>query len=144
VRHIADPVGPDTQIYVDQGYVDALLVFPIRSPKSVFSIKTTAAPELGSYLKVALRYLPLDEADRAMVITSDSGTVNLNPPWYAAAGSFVALGIGHILTGADHLLFLLCLIVPLQGWRQILAIVTTFTVAHSFTLIGSAFGLAPS
>ena len=143
-RHIADPVGPDTQIYVDQGYVDALLVFPIHSPKSVFSIRTTAAPELGSYLKLALRYLPLGEGDRAMVITSDSGTVNLNPPWYVAAGSFVALGIGHILTGADHLLFLLCLIVPLQGWRQILAIVTTFTVAHSFTLLGSAFNVAPS
>ena len=49
----------------------------------------------------------------------------------------------HILTGVDHMLFLLCLIIPLRGWRQILAIVTTFTVAHSFTLIGSAFQLAP-
>src|SRR5437016_14629265 len=49
----------------------------------------------------------------------------------------------HILTGFDHLLFLLCLIIPLRGWRQVLAIVTTFTVAHSVTLIGSAFHLAP-
>ena len=54
------------------------------------------------------------------------------------------LGIEHILTGFDHLLFLLCLVIPLRGWRQMLAIVTVFTVAHSFTLIGSAFGLAPS
>jgi len=53
------------------------------------------------------------------------------------------MGMEHILTGFDHLLFLLALIIPLRGWRQILAIVTTFTVAHSFTLIGSAFHLAP-
>src|SRR5207249_2517900 len=52
-------------------------------------------------------------------------------------------GIEHILTGFVHLLFLLCLIIPLRGWRQVLAIVTTFTVAHSFTLIGSGFHLAP-
>jgi hypothetical protein len=52
--------------------------------------------------------------------------------------------MAHILTGIDHLLFLLCLIIPLRGWRPLLAIVTTFTIAHSFTLIGSAFNLAPS
>ncbi|HEY2864681.1 MAG TPA: HupE/UreJ family protein [Casimicrobiaceae bacterium] len=143
-RHIADQPAADTQIYVDQGYVDAHLIYPIRSPKSVFSIRSTAAPELGNYLKLALRYLPLGEEGRAMVVTGDSGTVNLNPPWYSAAAGFVGLGITHILTGADHLLFLLCLVIPLSGWRQILAIVTTFTIAHSFTLLGSAFGLAPT
>lgn len=144
VRHVAEPIAPDTAIYIDQGYVDAHLTFPIRSPKSVFSIRTIAAPELGSYLKLAVRYLPLGEEGRAMVLTSASGTVNLNPTWYGAAMGFVRLGIAHILAGTDHLLFLLCLIIPLRGWRQILAIITTFTVAHSFTLVGSAFGLAPA
>jgi hypothetical protein len=88
--------------------------------------------------------MPSGDDGRAMVITSRSGTVSLNPPWYAAAAGFVGLGIGHILTGFDHLLFLLCLIIPLRGWRQILAVITTFTVAHSFTLLGSALSLAPS
>jgi hypothetical protein len=144
IRHVAEPITPDTAIYIDQGYVDAHLRYPIGSPQSVFSVRTTAAPELGSYLKLALRYLPPGEESRAMVLTSASGTVNLNPPWYSAATGFVKLGIAHILTGTDHLLFLLCLVIPLRGWRQILAIITTFTVAHSFTLLGSAFGLAPT
>ena len=56
---------------------------------------------------------------------------------------FVRLGIEHILSGSDHLLFLLCLVVPLRGWRALLAVVTVFTLAHSLTLLGSAFGLAP-
>jgi hydrogenase/urease accessory protein HupE len=79
-----------------------------------------------------------------MVVTSSSGTTALNPTWMRAASTFTGLGIAHILTGYDHLLFLLCLVIPLRGWRQILSVITVFTGAHSFTLLGSALNLAPS
>jgi hypothetical protein len=143
VAHVATPAEPDLRLYIDQGYVDVHVVYPIRSPDAVFSVRSTAAPELGDYLKLALRYLPQDGSERALLVTSLDGPVALNPTWYGAAKGFVALGIAHILTGVDHLLFLLCLLIPLRDWRQVLAIVTTFTVAHSLTLVGSAFGLAP-
>jgi hypothetical protein len=102
------------------------------------------ASELSDYVKLAIRYLPLDEDGRAMLITSRSGTVSLNPAWYRAAGGFVVLGIAHILSGIDHLLFRVCLVIPALALRQVLAIVTAFTIAHSFTLLGSAYGLAPA
>jgi hypothetical protein len=143
LRHVAEPVAPDTQIYIDQGYVDAHIIYPLQSQNPELSIRSTAAPEFGDALKVTVRYKPLDGGDRTLVMTSRSGTVALNPTWWRAASGFVGMGMEHILTGFDHLLFLLALIIPLRGWRQILAIVTTFTVAHSFTLIGSAFHLAP-
>ncbi|HEV2040077.1 MAG TPA: HupE/UreJ family protein, partial [Casimicrobiaceae bacterium] len=142
--HVSSPLEPGTSIYIDQGYVDARITYPISSPGSVFAIRTTAGRELGDYLKLALRYMPSGDDSRAMVITSSSGTVALNPTWTRAAAGFVGLGITHILTGYDHLLFLLCLVIPLRGWRQILSVITVFTVAHSFTLLGSAFNLAPS
>ena len=53
--------------------------------------------------------------------------------WRQAA-SFVVLGIKHILTGYDHILFLLTLLMLGGGLRQLLKIVTAFTVAHSVTL----------
>jgi hypothetical protein len=143
LRHVAKPEAPDTHIYVDQGYVDAHLIYPLRSPNPEMSIRTTAAPEFGDALKLTVRYKPLEGDSRTLIMTSRSGTVALNPTWWRAASGFVGLGMEHILTGFDHLLFLLALIIPLRGWRQVLAIVTTFTVAHSFTLIGSAFHLAP-
>lgn len=143
-RHVAEPLERGTSIYIDQGYVDARITYPIGSPGSEFSIRTTAGRELGDYLKLALRYMPPGEDGRAMVVTSASGTVALNPSWVRAASSFIGLGIAHILSGYDHLLFLLCLVIPLRGWRQILSVITVFTVAHSFTLLGSAFNLAPS
>lgn len=143
VSHVARPVAPGTSIYADQGYFDAHLTYAIASPSSQFTIRTTVAPELKDYLKLAIRYVQLGEKGRAMVITSRSGTVSLNPAWYQAAAGFVALGITHILSGVDHLLFLLCLVIPLLSPRQVVAVITAFTVAHSFTLLGSAYGLAP-
>jgi hydrogenase/urease accessory protein HupE len=77
------------------------------------------------------------------VIKGGAGTVDLNPTWLSAATGFIGLGVAHIVGGLDHLLFLMCLIIPLRGLRQLLTVVTGFTLAHSFTLIGSAFGLTP-
>jgi hypothetical protein len=49
-------------------------------------------------------------------------------------GSFVLLGIEHILTGWDHLLFLLGLLLRGGGWFSLAKIITAFTLAHSVTL----------
>ncbi|MBP1966179.1 HupE/UreJ family protein [Paenibacillus aceris] len=48
------------------------------------------------------------------------------------------LGIKHIWTGYDHLLFLLSLLILAAGWRDVLRIVTAFTAAHSVTLLLTA------
>jgi hypothetical protein len=53
---------------------------------------------------------------------------------------FVLLGAEHILAGFDHLLFLLTVLAAGAGWRYWLAIVTSFTVAHSLTLSLSVLG----
>jgi hydrogenase/urease accessory protein HupE len=56
----------------------------------------------------------------------------MNPPtdfW-----GFLALGIEHIWTGYDHLLFLLGLLIVCGSFRSIVAIISSFTVAHSITL----------
>jgi len=53
--------------------------------------------------------------------------------WRQAA-SFVVLGTKHILTGYDHILFLLTLLMLGGSLRQLLKVVTAFTVAHSVTL----------
>jgi hypothetical protein len=69
--------------------------------------------------------------------------VPLDPRWHQAAWRFVAMGFFHILDGADHLLFLACLVIPFRRLRPLILVVTAFTVAHSFTLIASAYELAP-
>jgi HupE/UreJ protein len=87
--------------------------------------------------------MPLGGPSRAMIIPGGSRPVPLNPAWYHAASGFVVLGIEHILSGIDHLLFLFCLIIPFRGLKGLIPVITAFTVAHSVTLTGSAFHLAP-
>jgi hypothetical protein len=48
------------------------------------------------------------------------------------------------LQGYDHLLFVLCLIIPFRRVRPLVVLVTSFTVAHSITLMAASFGLAPA
>jgi HupE / UreJ protein len=57
---------------------------------------------------------------------------------------FINLGFFHILDGTDHLLFLFCLVIPFRRIWTLVPIVTSFTVAHSCTLIASAYGYVPS
>jgi hydrogenase/urease accessory protein HupE len=58
-----------------------------------------------------------------------------------ATGSFVLLGIHHIVIGYDHLLFLLALVLREWSMLSLLKIVTAFTVAHSVTLAVAVLGL---
>jgi len=143
VAFITQPPDLTMGIFYELGYFDAHFVYPISSPKSVFKIETLVASDLGSVTRLTVRYMPLGESSRAMIITGGSGPVALNPAWYHAASGFVVLGIEHILSGIDHLLFLFCLVIPFRRWRGLISVITAFTIAHSVTLFASAFHLAP-
>jgi len=56
------------------------------------------------------------------------------------AGAYLRLGVEHIWTGVDHLLFILALMILVKGTRRLIATVTAFTVAHSITLAGATLG----
>ena len=57
------------------------------------------------------------------------------------AYDFLKLGVGHILSGSDHILFVLSLLLVFISLSEILKLTGTFTIAHSITLILSALGL---
>jgi HupE / UreJ protein len=79
------------------------------------------------------------------VLNGPAGPLMLDPRWHQAAWMFVKSGIHHILGGVDHLLFLLCLVLPFRrlDWNLV-GVITAFTVAHSITLVCAAFGLVPA
>lgn len=60
--------------------------------------------------------------------------------WLEHLRTFLVLGVEHILTGYDHLLFLLGLLVAGRRVRDVVTIVTAFTVAHSVTLAVATLG----
>jgi hypothetical protein len=136
-------LSDDIELPWEQAMLDALLEYPIASDTSRFAI----APQLhrlGTRVTTALRVITPGRAERAFELHDDAGLVRLDPRWHQAAWRFVQSGFFHILGGVDHLLFLLCLVIPLRRMRALVLVVTAFTVAHSITLIGSAYDLAPS
>jgi len=56
----------------------------------------------------------------------------------AVVREFLLWGTEHIFLGYDHIAFLLALLLVAAGWTELLKIVTSFTVAHSLTLLLSA------
>jgi hydrogenase/urease accessory protein HupE len=56
------------------------------------------------------------------------------------AGAYLTLGIEHILTGVDHLLFVFGLLLLVRTVRPLIGTITAFTLAHSITLAGTTFG----
>jgi len=136
------PLAENTAIVWSQAMLDVQLEYPIRSDRSEFSVHPAFA-RLGIRVVTVLRFLPAGSAERAFELVGDPGLVRLDPRWHQVARRFVELGFLHILDGTDHLLFLLCLVIPFRRLRPLILVVTAFTVAHSITLIASAFDLAP-
>ena len=62
--------------------------------------------------------------------------------WLGVTGTYLVEGIRHILFGADHLLFVLGLLLIVKDRWMLLKTVTAFTVAHSITLATATLGYA--
>ena len=143
LAHVTGPRLPaDTSISWEQGILDVLFEYPIESDVAHFSVHA-AFDRLALKVVTSLQFIPPGGTLRAYLLEGDAGLVNLDPQWHQAAARFVVLGFQHILGGMDHLLFLLCIVIPFRRARTLIPIVTAFTVAHSITLIAAAYNLAP-
>ena len=130
------------EIFWDQGMLDVVFEYPITSDQADFAIHP-GLTRLGLRVNIVLRFLQPGQPERAFDVHADTGIVHLDPSWYQAFYLFAREGFFHILDGTDHLLFLLCLVIPFRKLRPLLIVITSFTIAHSVTLIASAYGLAP-
>ena len=143
----ASVTGPrlpdDTQLVRTQALLDVLIEAPITSADSRFSINPELA-RLGMRTVTVLQFVSREGEVRAFEFSGNPGVVQLDPSWHQAFFRFVGLGVHHILRGYDHLLFVVCLIVPFRRVRPLIILVTSFTVAHSITLLAAASEFAPS
>jgi hydrogenase/urease accessory protein HupE len=80
--------------------------------------------------------------ERQVTFGEESRTASVDIDRTVATGwfDFVKLGVEHILTGYDHLLFLVALLATARGVWSVVRIVTAFTLAHSVTLSVAALG----
>jgi hydrogenase/urease accessory protein HupE len=97
----------------------------------------------ASFTDALVRIAPLGRPVQAARLTADAPItqVQVRADRSQVAATYLRLGVEHILTGYDHLLFVLSLVLLLAGGWKIAKTVTAFTVAHSLTLIGTTLHL---
>ena len=139
---LGPPLDPATEIPWNQTVLDVVLDYRVASAASSFAIEPRLA-HLGVRTTTVLHFVAPSGAVRSYQYVGDPGRVQLDPRWFHAAWRFVTLGIEHILGGLDHLLFVLCLVIPFRRMRPLILLVTAFTVAHSITLAAAALGVVP-
>jgi len=136
------PRGPDEEVSErDYHSADGLVHFFFRKPMAEkpedFFLGFDFFEQLGERHTV-LAAVEQDDASHEILFNRfepdylyDTG---YRPPLLRQLGRFLVLGVEHILIGYDHILFLLALIV-VGRFMDLVKIVTSFTVAHSITLI---------
>ena len=75
-----------------------------------------------------------------LILDAQHATQRLFPSRWQVFIDAIELGVRHILSGPDHLLFLAVVLFGTVGWRQMLGVLTTFTVGHAITLIVGSMG----
>jgi hydrogenase/urease accessory protein HupE len=97
----------------------------------------------ATFTDVLLRLERIDGTEITHRLTPDepSYVVEAEPSRGQVAMTYLVLGVEHILSGVDHLLFVLALLMVVVGWRRMVGTVTAFTVAHSITLALAALGV---
>ena len=150
----ATPAIPDVGLELDDSdalHIRLALTTPASGPLRV-NVPLIARLALGHRQYVQVR----DDSGRLAaehILQADASTFLIARDGGAPAGrersfrAFFLLGVEHIATGFDHLLFLLALFIVAPGLRSAAGIITSFTAAHSVTLALATFGvvrLAPA
>ena len=93
---------------------------------------------------VLVRVELLDGRKRTTIVHPSQPWVEIaaSQTWLGVAGTYIVQGIRHILFGADHMLFVLGLLLIVKDRWMLLKTVTAFTVAHSITLAIATLGYA--
>ena len=149
------PVTPASANYDTdaQGNAVARLILPSASPTNL-----TVRSSLLHYLPLGHRQylevlgdLPQPIAQRLLSAAADSVIISLpkiaespRPSLGTTATGFLKMGVNHIITGYDHLLFLFGLLVVTNRLGSALKIITCFTLAHSITLALATLSPVPA
>lgn len=109
--------------------VEYIQEHPNASPDEIRAFANTQDPEIAQ--KFSSR-----SAQELLTIVKNPDSSFLDN-----ALDFIKLGVEHILSGPDHILFVLTLVLVFTSLFEVLKLVTSFTLAHSITLILAGTGL---
>jgi hypothetical protein len=124
-------------------YADLLLDWACPARSDAHAVRSAFFPDAEGYvtgIKTIVTY-SIDRHVGSAALDAGRPTFSTAQSWYARFGEFFRLGAEHLLTGLDHILFLLALIAGSRRLREVVLAATSFTLAHSVTFVLAALGL---
>ena len=114
-----------------------------RAP-GVLALRDTLSTPFGEHYRSIVSVVRPDSTREERVLDREhaQASFDFGHATVSGFGGFVRLGGEHILSGADHLLFLAALLLGSVGLRSLLVTVTAFTAAHSLSLAAATLGWA--
>lgn len=99
-----------------------------------------------SLINVIVRVIPSSGEEFQALLSAEQPSIEIPKAGEESSlldhmGRYFSIGAGHFIIGADHILFLLGLVILVSGWRRLLWTITAFTLGHSLTLGLVATGL---
>ncbi|MFE2599634.1 HupE/UreJ family protein [Streptomyces sp. NPDC059396] len=106
-------------------------------------VRSGLFPDSETYVKGTKTIVTyeIDGRSGSAALDAEHPSFSMGQAWYERFWEFFRLGAEHLLTGIDHILFLLALIAGSRRLREIVLAATSFTLAHSVTFMLAALGL---
>ncbi|MFD7392307.1 HupE/UreJ family protein [Streptomyces sp. NPDC059852] len=106
-------------------------------------VRSTLFPDAEQYVKGTKTIVTyeIDGLTGSAALDAAHPSFLIGQSWYQRFWEFFRLGAEHLLTGTDHILFLLALIAGSRSPREVVLVATAFTLAHSVTFLLAALGV---
>ncbi|AGL21537.1 HupE/UreJ family protein [Actinoplanes sp. N902-109] len=124
-------------------YTSLVLDWNCPAASNGHTIRSSLFPDAEGYVKGTKTIVTyaLDGHSGSAALDSQQPAFSTAQRWYERFWEFFRLGAEHLLTGIDHILFLIALIVGSRRLKDIVLAATSFTLAHSVTFMLAALGL---
>ncbi|TDD45963.1 HupE/UreJ family protein [Nonomuraea terrae] len=146
-RPCAPTLARDADVRVRDEAAFAVLTYAFDCPGEAgggHAISSALFPDAESFVhstETLVRY-DLDGRKGSAVLVAESPTLRVGEREATAqAGEFLMLGAEHLLSGLDHILFLLALLIGARRLRDVVVTASAFTAAHSITFLLAAMGV---
>ena len=130
----------DSKSPADQDAIVVMLEYRFAATPMIVLIKTNLFGDRATDEQLTIKAQKGEDVDTAVLTPLQDSYV-----FFQGLGStlfrFMGTGVEHILFGWDHLIFLSTLLVSGRGLRQLLILLTAFTIAHSVTFFLASSGL---
>jgi hydrogenase/urease accessory protein HupE len=134
-RYVTDP----RVVVVDSAWVES---YRIERPGGLVGETVSISGNAVGVTDVIARVERLDGSSQVERLSLERPQFEVLPPAgkVEIAWAYFVMGVEHILAGIDHLLFVLALLLIVDGTRRLVMTITAFTVAHSITLVAATLG----